>query len=109
VVITELYLIYCDCQPLPLFEKSTLVQTIRDKDPEILFSILALTIRFSDDPFFRDNLGELTERYSETARTMVLQRVSDGPIELSTLQSLCLLSLVDFTSESPVPLPTVTA
>jgi hypothetical protein len=99
VATTELYLIYCDCQPLPLFERSTLVRTLRDRDPEILFSILALTIRFSGDPFFQENLSELTEKYSETARTMVIQRVSEGPIELSTLQSLCLLSLVDFTSK----------
>lgn len=43
---------------------------------------------------------EVVNTYAEVARGLVMKRVSEGPVELSTLQCLCLLSLVDFTSES---------
>lgn len=43
---------------------------------------------------------EVVNTYAEVARGLVMKRVSEGPVELSTLQCLCLLSLVDFTSKS---------
>lgn len=61
--------------------------------------MLALSLRFSDAyPRTRD-LTELVNSYAEVARGLVMKRVSEGPVELSTLQCLCLLSLVDFTSK----------
>lgn len=63
--------------------------------------MLALTSRFLDDGNVRANLTDIAKGYVEAARALVNQRLSDGPIELSTLQSLCLLSLVDFTSKFP--------
>jgi hypothetical protein len=44
-------------------------------------------------------MTELVNSYAEVARGLVMKRVSEGPVELSTLQCLCLLSLVDFTSK----------
>jgi hypothetical protein len=98
VAAAELYLLYCDCQPLPLFDRDSFTSTLESRDPEVLLSILALASRFSDDPNVRSNLTEIVKDYVEAARALVIRRLSDGPIELSTLQSLCLLSLVDFTS-----------
>ncbi|KAK0664732.1 hypothetical protein DIS24_g245 [Lasiodiplodia hormozganensis] len=96
VSVAELYLLYCNGQPLPLFDPKTFISTLGTKDPEVLFGILAVAVRFSDDPLYRDRREQAVRGYAEAARTLVMRRVSHGPIELSTLQALCLLSLVDF-------------
>ena len=71
------------------------MQTIDQRDPELLFAILALTSRFSGDTHLREYRED---ELVESSRSMVMQKVCEGTVELSTLQSLCLLSLVDFTS-----------
>lgn len=62
--------------------------------------MMALSIRFSEN-LYRDTreLMRLVNSYAEVARSLVMNRISEGPVELSTLQCLCLLSLVDFTSK----------
>ncbi|KAI9931235.1 hypothetical protein MW887_010897 [Aspergillus wentii] len=97
--IAELYLIYCDSQPLPLFHRDSFLGTLGSRDPEIIYAILALSIRFSDYSY-RDtaDLVNTVNGYAEVARGLVTRRISEGPVELSTLQCLCLLSLVDFTN-----------
>lgn len=98
--IAELYLLYCECQPLPLFHRATFVRTLGGRDPEIIYAVLALSIRFSEELYANDDeLVEMVNSYAEVARGLVTKRVWEGPVELSTLQSLCLLSLVDFTSK----------
>lgn len=101
VSIAELYLLYCDCQPLPLFHRATFLASLGQRDPEIIYAVLALTIRFCPPSFFQDtdDVSNLIMTYAESARTLVIKRVLEGPVELSTLQCLCLLSLVDFTSK----------
>jgi hypothetical protein len=60
-----------------------------------------LGIRFSDEVCQELNdLATHVSGYTEVARGLVMRRVSEGPVELSTLQCLCLLSLIDFTSKS---------
>ena len=99
--IAELYLLYCESQPLPLFHRSTFLSTLGNRDPEIIYAILALSIRFSGRSSGNaDELVDTVSSYTEVARSLVTKRVWEGPVELSTLQSLCLLSLVDFTSKS---------
>ncbi|KAB8298064.1 hypothetical protein EYC80_001832 [Monilinia laxa] len=46
----------------------------------------------------RDNKTELINGYSEAARSFISDRIFGGRVELSTLQSLCLLILVDFSN-----------
>jgi hypothetical protein len=94
--VAETYLLYCDCQPLPLFHRQSFIRSLRSRDPELLFALLALAIRFSDNAI-RVNQAALVDGYVEGARTIIAKRVFDGHIELSTIQSLCLLTLVDFT------------
>ncbi|KAJ5899780.1 hypothetical protein N7495_004524 [Penicillium taxi] len=99
VLIAELYLLYCDSQPLPLFHRKSFLASLKTRDVEVLYAITALSIRFFDDAY--PNVKELTELingYAEVARGLVMKRVSEGPVEVSTLQCLCLLSLVDFTN-----------
>lgn len=93
------YLTYCDSQPLPLFHRQSFHQTIGQRDEELLFAILSLTLRFTDD--VNDEGGSKEQQiagYVEASRKLVSRKIFDGTIELSTIQSLCLLSLVDFTS-----------
>jgi hypothetical protein len=63
----------------------------------VLFSLLALTMRFTEEPQFRENQSDHIRGYVEAARTLISKKIFDGTIELSTIQSLCLLSLVHFT------------
>jgi hypothetical protein len=98
--IAELYLQYCDAQPLPLFHRDDFLNSLETRDPEVIYAILALTIRFSDEQY--KDMNELMVRingYTEMARGLVMRRISEGPVELSTLQCLCLLSFIDFTSK----------
>lgn len=44
------------------------------------------------------SLHALVPSYVQAARERVIKRVLSGPVEMSTLQSLCLLSMVDYTS-----------
>lgn len=102
--IAKLYLLYCDSQPLPLFCRADFLDTLGSRDPETIYAMLALGIRFSESSFGNaDELVNISNRHAETARGLVAKRVWEGPVELSTLQSLCILSLVDFTSKGSVP------
>ena len=83
---------------MPLFHRDSLIINIKSREPELIYAILALSLRFSEDDHLMNNNAELTDNYAETARMLAMKRVSEGPVELSTLQSLCLLSLIDFTS-----------
>jgi hypothetical protein len=93
----ENYLLYCDCQPLPLFDRSTFIQRLRERESEVLFSLLALALRFNEDGPNHEGQAKIVTDYVEAARALVTKKVMDGLVELSTIQSLCLLSLVDFT------------
>lgn len=94
---SENYLLYCDCQPLPLFDRSTFMQNLKEREPEVLYSLLALALRFNDDGPYREDRAKVIKDYVEAARALVMKKVMDGLVELCTIQSLCLLSLVDFT------------
>ncbi|KAF2138878.1 uncharacterized protein K452DRAFT_85780 [Aplosporella prunicola CBS 121167] len=98
IVVAESYLTYCNCQPLPLFDQGHFLSSLSGRDPELLFSVLALAGRFSDEPIFQRNRDSVINGFADTARDVVMRRVSQGPVELSTLQSLCILSLVDFSN-----------
>lgn len=98
--IAQIYLTYCDCQPLPLFHRQTFVNTLNQRDPEIVYAVLALALRFCPQPLVDDleDISRTAASYTEAARERVTGRVLGGPVEISTLQSLCLLSLIEFSS-----------
>ncbi|KIX04972.1 uncharacterized protein Z518_05844 [Rhinocladiella mackenziei CBS 650.93] len=61
-------------------------------------SILALSTRFVSG----DMASQIADRpcfvvdYTNSARELVMHRVTHGPVQLSTIQALCILSLVEF-------------
>lgn len=81
------------------------MQSLRTRDPEIIHAIIALAIRFADNALIHgpEDPDKISRDIAEKARDIVMKRVSNGPVELSTLQCLCLLSLIDFTSRYAVP------
>ncbi|KAJ5477300.1 hypothetical protein N7539_007444 [Penicillium diatomitis] len=98
VEVAELYLLYCESQPLPIFHTSNFIGSLQTRDIEIVYAILALCLRFSSTHRNAPDLPERVNGYAEVARALVMKRVSEGPVEISTLQCLCLLSMVDFTN-----------
>lgn len=73
------------------------MQTLKEREPEVLFSLLGLALRFNEEGPYHDGQAKLIKDYVETARRLTMKKVMDGIVELSTIQSLCLLSLIDFT------------
>lgn len=91
----RLYLKYCDSQPLPLFEPTTFIQSLHTRDPEIILCVLALGLRFAEtNSIPRETLYHAVADKTRSARGLVMSRIAKGKVELSTLQSLCLLSLL---------------
>ncbi|KAH6696840.1 hypothetical protein F5X68DRAFT_257167 [Plectosphaerella plurivora] len=93
----RLYLTWCHDQPITLFSQATFLQSLPSRAPELVLSLESLSLRFPPG-----SMTSQTERVIEvkaaTARRMIMDRVTEGRVELSTLQSMCLLSLFDFAS-----------
>lgn len=96
-VIGQLYLKYCDCQPLPLFDPSNFIESLDSRDSEVILCIQALALRFSKLESTINSQAVLQNATDNTkrSRSLVMNRIAEGRVELSTLQSLCLLSLLD--------------
>lgn len=97
----QLFITYCNYQPLPLFNEDGFVERINGRDRELLLAIQAVSLRFRR----RNGDGETTIDTRECARksrSLVMDRVGESKIELSTLQSLCLLAMFDFTGKRPM-------
>lgn len=94
-----LYLQYCHKQPLWLFDADDLSKPELFSE-EIIFGILALALRYSDNPFFDGRTQKMCLEYAESARGLVMLRIAQGTVQLSTIQSLCLLALANFIGDS---------
>lgn len=73
------------------------MEKLKHRETEVLFSILALAFRFSEDQSFYDGQENPTSDWVEAARKIISKKIFNGTVELSTIQSLCLISLIDFT------------
>lgn len=93
-VVARAYLKYCECQPIPLFDEATFMQSLPSREPELLYSLFAIASRFCDDIQVPRPSSDQITRYCEAAYRLVMARLIDGNVELSTLQTLCLLSLL---------------
>jgi hypothetical protein len=99
--VARLYLKYCNYQPLPLFSSENFMATLNTRDSDLIFAILALATRFlptdPDAPVL--DSPSTAEMYAHSAIESVMRRIFRGPVELSTIQTLCILSLLQFNSE----------
>jgi len=94
--LAELYLQFCHCQPLPLFDSKHFIATINAREVELRLCVAALALRFRVPDM--SELGQQAQhvQWLRLARQLVMKHIIDGTVELSTLQSLCLLSLSEF-------------
>lgn len=87
-----LFATFCDCQPLPLFAPGHLA--LGGRVQELQIAVILLASRF-------DRTRHLVKEIApwqplRHVRSRITQNLIDGPIELSTLQTMCLLSLIEF-------------
>ena len=94
--VAEDYLEYCESQPITLFHRGDFLTSLEKRDPEIVYSILALAMRFSRDPTVRRTAVRDSATYIQTAHRLAMDHITEGCVELSTIQTFCLLSLVEF-------------
>ncbi|CAM1506046.1 Fc.00g056870.m01.CDS01 [Cosmosporella sp. VM-42] len=84
----SLYFKYCHRQPIWCFEREE-VSDYGSLPEELACSILALASRYSE----KVNKSQL---YSKNAKTLIMFRIANGTVDLTTIESLCLLSYSSF-------------
>jgi hypothetical protein len=94
----SLYQQYCHKQPLWLFDEDDLL-TPEICPQEIIFGILGLALRYSSNPFVEGRVDQMCRQYTEAARGNIMLRIAQGAVQLSTIQSLCLVALANFIGE----------
>ncbi|KAH8702354.1 hypothetical protein BGW36DRAFT_372668 [Talaromyces proteolyticus] len=94
----QTFLWYCNHQPIPFFHSETFLSTVSARDVELIDAIQALALRFEEGGFPDHDINQQIQNKTESSRKAVMNRIAEGTVELSTLQSLCLLSMIDFTA-----------
>ena len=95
----RIYLQWCHNQPVGLFNTTTLLDSLTSRDEELRLALQALSCRFPPSNLDTPTHRQMQEA-SRTARRIVYDRIADGDVALSTLQTLCLLSIVEFSGKS---------
>ncbi|KAJ5777681.1 hypothetical protein N7520_000927 [Penicillium odoratum] len=90
-----LYFKYCHKQPLWLFDADELSipETCRN---EVIFGTLSLALRYSNNPFLEGRTDKMCRHYAEAARSYIMFRIAQGTVDLSTIKSLCLITLAEY-------------
>ncbi|XWW92649.1 hypothetical protein V2A60_000574 [Cordyceps javanica] len=91
----RLYLAWCHGQPIALFDPEIFLDSLPFRDLELILALQALSLRYPPStltPQKRERLDSM-ERESRSA---VMNRIASSAVELSTLQTLCILSMVEF-------------
>ncbi|CAH0056182.1 unnamed protein product [Clonostachys solani] len=91
----ELYLQWCHDQPISLFRKDEFLGALGSRDQELQLAISALTARFPPGDFKAEKRQEVASTV-RSCRKLVTDRIINGKVRLSTLQCLCILSMVGF-------------
>jgi hypothetical protein len=87
----DIYFKYWHRQPLWCFN----IEDLEDQDDlpdELVWSIQALAAPLTQD-------SDHWQYYANNARRLIMSRVANGTVELSTMESLCLLSYGFFISK----------
>ncbi|KAI1623112.1 hypothetical protein EDD37DRAFT_682606 [Exophiala viscosa] len=93
---TLLYRRHCHRQPVWLFDDVELA-SLSQQPEELLLAILALTTRFSANPYFhRTDRIDMAQRFGDAARNLVMLKIANAGVRFSTIQSLCLLAYAGF-------------
>lgn len=93
----RLYMTWCHRQPLQLFEEDSFLDSLDTRDHELMLALQSLCLRFAAGTSQVDN-SERTRSMADMSYRLVMERIAQGEVQLSTLQTLCVLSMVDFTA-----------
>ncbi|KAM5356476.1 hypothetical protein ACJ41O_003122 [Fusarium nematophilum] len=91
----QLYQTWCHNQPLYLFRQEGFLETLQYRDRELRLAIQALSCRFPPGTLTPERQLAI-DAVTKTCRKLVTDRVADGKVKLSTLQTLCVLSMTCF-------------
>ncbi|KAI9040583.1 Zn(II)2Cys6 transcription factor [Aspergillus affinis] len=91
---------YVRSLPLPLFHIATFLQSYDSRDAEVQLAIQALGQRFNDRGVADPEVNRQVQDWTESSRRMVMSRLAEGAVELSTLQAMCLLTMIDYTNSN---------
>lgn len=83
-----------------LFPNRSCLASLGKRDPELLLAIEALGVRFKRPGVVDQDIQLEIKRKTERACQMVMMRLASGTVELSTIQTLCLLSMLEFTGKA---------
>lgn len=87
---------WCHRQPLQLFEEDNFLDSLATRDHELIMALQSLSLRFAAGTTEKE-ISEKTKSLADMSYRLVMERVAQGEVQLSTLQTLCVLSMVDFT------------
>ncbi|KIW19123.1 hypothetical protein PV08_03415 [Exophiala spinifera] len=101
-----LYRQHCHRQPVWLFSDAEL-ESLSEQPEELLLAMLAITTRFSESAHFRDkNRNDMSQRFGDAARNLVMLKIANAGVGLGTIQSLCLLAWAGFAGGNNMLTPT---
>lgn len=86
-----------------LFPNRSSLASLGKRDPELLLAIEAIGVRFKRPGVVDQDIQLEIKRKTERACQMVMMRLASGTVELSTIQTLCLLSMLEFTGKAVLP------
>ena len=93
--LVELYAERVNPQTVSLFNLETLQYRLDNSGSVLMWSFLAMTVRYSDDPFYSGLRQRAVDYYARTARDMLFAQIAQSNGSLEVLQALCLLCLSD--------------
>ena len=88
VAVANDYLKYYEYQPFAMFDKTTFVGEFLDFEPELKACVIALVSRITNEPCRSISI--------ENVWSLAMDRIARGVVELSTIQALALISMVEF-------------
>ncbi|OAQ60369.1 Zn(II)2Cys6 transcription factor [Pochonia chlamydosporia 170] len=91
----RLYLTWCHGQPISLFNPDIFLESLTFRDLELILALQTLSLRYPPSTLTPQKRERLDSMEKE-ARSAVMSRIASSEAELSTLQTLCILSMVEF-------------
>ncbi|KAJ5358265.1 C6 transcription factor [Penicillium brevicompactum] len=91
----QIYLDFVESQPFPMFESDSFISSLEGRSSELMYALVAVAVHFSREPMSLEVKKQRSEGYSDTAHALAFARVSGNRVELSTIQTLLLLSHLD--------------
>ena len=107
VAAADVYFRYCHNQPYSLFHEESFRSKLAagEVPHHLLFAFLASSVRYSEDSYYEDKMGAISTYAMQSWKAMVLPwNGIESDAGISTVQTILLLAIIDYTGESPLKL-----